>query len=367
MDKTYYPMERIRALSITDVVRRAGGTVRRSGRHYITLCPWHDDTHPSLTLYDDADHSHCYCHACSHSGDAISYIMQTQGWDFKEACEWICQNFSIPYDTPDGSSRRPFKKPLTLAPQNVAPKCCAIIPEDYMRSTLSSRNGFCDCMRQLFPAALVEQLAAEYCLGTVSDLDDDCTDVIFWNIDRHGTVRNGKQQRYPADPTKPDFFHTQPLFGSRKDLRAVWIGKRLARKGLIPLPEGTTQDDVEFDNKSLFGEHLLARYPQLPVALVESPKNALLGAAAIPKYLWIAAGNKNSLQSDILAPLRGRNVLVLPDRDAIGEWTERLDTMQSLANFRVSDFAARMAPEGAAKYDVADYIIERAMRSRKNR
>lgn len=363
MNKTYYPVERIKALSITEVVRRAGGTVRRSGRHHITLCPWHDDHHPSLTLYDETGRSHCYCHACGRTGDAISYVMQTQGWTFKEACEWICQNWGIPYDAPGSHATRRTKLPKPV-PVPIAPTVFAVIPEGYMRSTLSSHNSFCECMRQLFPAALVEQLAEDYCLGTVSDEDDDSMDVIFWSIDRHGTVRNGKQQRYATDPTAPEFFHTQPLAGGMVKKRAEWIGKRLVRKGLIPIPAGMAKDKVEFKNDCLFGEHLLARYPRQSVALVESPKNALLGAAAMPEYLWLAVGNKTALKPEVLEPLRGRNVLVMPDRDAIDDWAAKLDGMQSLAYFSVSNFAARMAPAEATKYDVADYIIDRVMKSR---
>lgn len=361
MNKTYYPVERIKALSITEVVRRAGGTVRRSGSRYVTLCPWHDDHTPSLTLYDDTGRSHCYCHACGHGGDAISYVMQTQGWNFKEACEWICQNFGIPCDTPaDCRNFRPRVKAIKPVPKAEPSENTAFVPQDYMRTTLSSHNSFCECMRQLFPAALVEQLAEDYCLGTVSDEDDDGTDVIFWSIDRHGNVHNGKQQRYATDPAQPEFFHCQQLYGPKRDVRATWIAKRLTTKGLIPLPEGTTTENVHYDIDCLFGEHLLPLYPQMPVALVESPKNALLGAAAMPEYLWLAVGNKTALKPKVLEPLRGRNVLVLPDRDAIDEWASKLDSMKSLAYFFVTDFAARMAPGDAKKYDVADYIIERA-------
>ena len=38
------------------------------------------------------------------------------------------------------------------------------------------------------------------------------------------------------------------------------------------------------------------------------------------------------------------------------EWTFVVSTMSDLANFTVSDFCQRMAPEGQPKFDIADYL-----------
>ena len=56
------------------------------------------------------------------------------------------------------------------------------------------------------------------------------------------------------------------------------------------------------------------------MALVESPKNALIGAAVQPKYVWVATGNKAMLKRSVMEVLRGRQVMVFPDRDAISGW-----------------------------------------------
>ena len=90
---------------------------------------------------------------------------------------------------------------------------------------------------------------------------------------------------------------------------------------------------------------------------MESPKNALLGSAVFPQSLWLAAGAKNMLKRNILAPLQGRRVIVYPDRDAIGSWRSILHTMSDLAYFSVSDFCERMAPDADRKFDIADYVV----------
>jgi hypothetical protein len=101
---------------------------------------------------------------------------------------------------------------------------------------------------------------------------------------------------------------------------------------------------------------LLQRYPDSTVALVESPKNALFGSLSFPQLLWVAVGNKSNLKRDVLQPLKGRNVLVIPDCDAVDEWTTAVNELTDLANFTVSDFCRRQAPGDQPKFDIADYL-----------
>ena len=169
---------------------------------------------------------------------------------------------------------------------------------------------------------------------------DDCT--VFPSIDIHGRVCNLKVQHYETDPSSPRFAHSDK--GS-----CYWLGSVWARQGRLP-------KDAQFQSKCLFGEHLLARYPESIVVLVESPKNALFGALAFPLWTWVATGNKGMLRREVLQPLQGRDVIVIPDRDAIAEWSAAIARMADLANFTVFDICRQKAPEGNLKFDIADYI-----------
>ena len=120
--------------------------------------------------------------------------------------------------------------------------------------------------------------------------------------------------------------------------------------------QGRLPADAQLRNDCLFGEHLLPRYPASTVALVESPKNALYGALAFQKLTWVATGNKTMLQRKYLEPLRSRDVIVIPDADAVQDWTNIVRGMKDLANFTVSDFCLRHAPEDQPKFDIADYV-----------
>ncbi|MFT8979990.1 CHC2 zinc finger domain-containing protein, partial [Gluconobacter oxydans] len=57
----------------------------RSGRNWKTCCPFHGEKTPSFYIYDD----HFHCFGCGVHGDAISYVMQSEGRSFPEAVEQL--------------------------------------------------------------------------------------------------------------------------------------------------------------------------------------------------------------------------------------------------------------------------------------
>ena len=183
-----------------------------------------------------------------------------------------------------------------------------------MEGSLSdaTQSSFARCLTEVFGEAVMERVVEDYQLGAWKACGR-YDDVMFPSIDRQGRIRDVKIQAYDCDVRSDRFFHS---------LRNVmyWLGPRL-----FP--------DAEFDRNCLFGEHLLTEHPDMTVALVESPKNACVGAAHFPQYLWLATGNKNMLRRDTLRVLQGRKVLVFPDEDAFAEWHAKLQTMTDIATF----------------------------------
>ncbi|HWL80035.1 MAG TPA: DNA primase [Roseomonas sp.] len=55
----------------------------RAGRQWRGCCPFHGEKTPSFYVYDD----HYHCFGCGAHGDAIAFVMQTQGASFPEAVE----------------------------------------------------------------------------------------------------------------------------------------------------------------------------------------------------------------------------------------------------------------------------------------
>ena len=57
--------------------------LKRSGREFVTRCPWHDDRHPSLSVSPSRNRVHCF--VCGKGTDAIGWLQDRQGLTFQEA------------------------------------------------------------------------------------------------------------------------------------------------------------------------------------------------------------------------------------------------------------------------------------------
>jgi DNA primase len=94
-------LKRIRDLAISDVLAAEGAPLKRIGREAVSICPWHNDTNPSLTVSDDKNL--CFCFACGGGSDAIAYIQQKFNLSFSDAVERIAakHGFEVEYDNID--------------------------------------------------------------------------------------------------------------------------------------------------------------------------------------------------------------------------------------------------------------------------
>ena len=73
----------------------------RSGRNWKGCCPFHNEKTPSFYVYDNGFH----CFGCGQHGDAISFVMQTQGLGFMEAVEQLSgeAGLEVPKPSPEAA------------------------------------------------------------------------------------------------------------------------------------------------------------------------------------------------------------------------------------------------------------------------
>lgn len=73
----------------------------RSGRQWKGCCPFHGEKTPSFYVYDD----HYHCFGCGVHGDAITFVMQSQGASFPEAVEQLAAEagMQVPKPTPEAA------------------------------------------------------------------------------------------------------------------------------------------------------------------------------------------------------------------------------------------------------------------------
>ncbi|MEA2739535.1 MAG: primase, partial [Acetobacteraceae bacterium] len=96
---TFLEELRTRTPLATVVGRRV--RLARSGKQWKGCCPFHGEKSPSFYVYDDGYH----CFGCGAHGDAISFVMQSQGLAFMEAVGQLAAEagLEVPKPTPEAA------------------------------------------------------------------------------------------------------------------------------------------------------------------------------------------------------------------------------------------------------------------------
>ena len=101
-----------------DVVQVVGRRVplKKSGRDYKGLCPFHGEKTPSFYVVPDKRIFHCF--GCGATGDAIKFVMQSEGKPFREAIEQLAQEAGVKLDADDPEEQRRSARRAALSEVN---------------------------------------------------------------------------------------------------------------------------------------------------------------------------------------------------------------------------------------------------------
>jgi DNA primase len=87
--------------NLADVVGRSVTLRKAGGGRLKGLCPFHQEKTPSFHV--DADKGLFHCFGCNKSGDAITFVRETEQLNFTEAVEALGQRFGIVIEYEEGS------------------------------------------------------------------------------------------------------------------------------------------------------------------------------------------------------------------------------------------------------------------------
>ena len=68
-------------------------TLKKAGKNFVGLCPFHNEKTPSFTVSPDKGFFHCF--GCKESGNAVGFIMRHENLDYPEALRFLAKRASI--------------------------------------------------------------------------------------------------------------------------------------------------------------------------------------------------------------------------------------------------------------------------------
>src|SRR5207249_4965976 len=89
---------------VSDVV-----ALRRRGRSFVGLCPFHAEKTPSFTVSEERGFFHCF--GCGEHGDVFAFVMRIESQPFPDAVRRVASRFGLPVPEDDGGGR-PRGEPL---------------------------------------------------------------------------------------------------------------------------------------------------------------------------------------------------------------------------------------------------------------
>ena len=336
-------IERIlKAAKIEDVVGEFV-KLKKKGVRYLGLCPFHDDRHiGSFVVYPKGK---CYkCFKCGAKGGVVDFLMEHAHLSYPDAIRWLGKKYSIETDMEDFNYTPPPPRPAPPPLQPLRLPIGMVERTEHLDSDLLAAWIKTDINWDYIQRKRISEVLNDYHVGHGKN-----GHTIFWQIDELGEVRTGKMMKYKSDGHRDreaswnfDFIHS-----------ALFRDQRLTQ----------WNEDKQEAQLTFFGMHLLNRYPNATVNIVESEKTALLMAIAYGNHatqVWMACGGLEMLSRERLAPIvsQGRQIVLFPDRDGIDKWK---------AKARQLDYPRLMIdcvpvqkwwkPEDGEKADIADVVV----------
>ncbi len=87
--------DRQRVLDATDIVQVVSShlALRPRGREFVALCPFHDDSNPSMYVVPRKQIFHCF--SCGAGGNALDFVMRFHGMGFREALRQLADQAGV--------------------------------------------------------------------------------------------------------------------------------------------------------------------------------------------------------------------------------------------------------------------------------
>lgn len=205
----------------------------------------------------------------------------------------------------------------------------------YLMDTIGLDSNFLVYLRSKFSADEVLKAVYDYMISATDDGRP-----IFWRIDKDGNVLLGKTMSY------------NPISGKKYQIGGTCFDENLSFIRYTPAMEWMNSygiRDQEPDRSlelstCLFGEHLITKYPNKPIMLVEDEKTAVILSLIEPSFNVIAVGELENLTDKNIYNIRKKTIIAFPSYGNFNIWQEKINEINKKLNseIKVSNFFERI-------------------------
>lgn len=95
-------------VDIVEVVKEYIPNLKRSGKNYFALCPFHSERTPSFSVAPDKNFVHCF--GCGYTANSIKFVQDIEHISFTEAAEKLAKKYNVQLEYIDTEEQRVLKE-----------------------------------------------------------------------------------------------------------------------------------------------------------------------------------------------------------------------------------------------------------------
>jgi DNA primase len=142
------------AADIVDVVSQVV-VLRKAGRNFVGLCPFHSEKTPSFTVSPDKQIFHCF--GCGTGGNVFTFVMRQESLSFPEAVRMLAGRYGIEIPRPAEQARGVSEKERLL---EVNQQAMVFFQQTLVKNPVGQRP-----LQYLKRRGLSEETVRRFCLG----------------------------------------------------------------------------------------------------------------------------------------------------------------------------------------------------------
>ena len=262
-----------------DIVQVVSGyvTLKKNGRNYWGLCPFHHEKSPSFSVTPDLNLY--YCFGCKAGGNVVQFVMEMEKLTYQEAIEHLADQFHIPIpemtEDPQYEARRNQRDRLLAANKEAA---------QFYHQLLWSPQGK-QGLSYLYDRGLTDKVIRRFGLGVSPDdwdvLRRRLNSLSFTDTE---IIQAGLAVQKDGQAQPRDFFRNRVMFPIIDQFGNVLAFGGRSMDGSQPKYLNTGDTPIFNKRKGVFAANLLRRERQLKrVILVEGYMDVIqLNQAGIP-------------------------------------------------------------------------------------